>query len=75
MTNKKKPTKKQQFTICAKKVDSETSKPKKKPAINEFTDSERKAFEKQRKEAESTWSKIDRATIDRQCGTKEVWED
>ena len=72
---KPKPTKKQQFTICAKKVDFETSKPKKKGKINQFTDAERKKFEAERKENETTWSKIDRATIDKESEFKEVWED
>lgn len=75
MTRKyKKPAKGQQFVICAKKVDFEQRKPKAKSKINQFTDAERKAFEKQRKANESTWSKIDRATINSQTQFKETWE-
>jgi alpha-D-ribose 1-methylphosphonate 5-triphosphate diphosphatase PhnM len=70
----KKPAKSQQFTICAKKAELLTFE-KKKKKIKQFTDAEREQFEAKRKENESTWSKIDRATIDRQCDTKEVWED
>lgn len=76
MTRKKKPQKHQQFTISAEKTGHMVGQPKKKPKqINQFTDAERKEFEAKRKEGESTWSKIDRATIDKQCENKEVWEE
>ena len=73
--NYKKPGAHQQFTISAENTGHLTGKPKKKPTINEYTAAERDEFENRRKEDESTWSKIDRATIDKESEFKEVWED
>ena len=73
--NYKKPGAHQQFTISAENTGHLTGKPKKKPAINEYTEVEAAEFNKRRKEGESTWSKIDRATIDRQCNTVEWWDE
>jgi hypothetical protein len=69
----KKPAKGQQFTICAKKAELLTFD-KKKKKIKQFTDAEQKIFEAQRKANETTWSKIDRATIDKDSEFKEVWD-
>lgn len=71
----KKPEKHQQFTISAESTGHLNGKPKKKPKINQFTAAEKKEFEASRKETESTWSKIDRVTIDKQCAPSEVWDD
>lgn len=75
MTRKKKPDKKSQFVICAKKVDFEQRKPKAKSVIKQFTSAEKIEFEAHRKETESTWSKIDRATIDKDSEFVESWDE
>ena len=73
--NYKKPGAHQQFTISAENTGHLTGKPKKKPTINEYTAAEQEEFESRRKEGESTWSKIDRVTIDRQCNMVEWWDE
>ena len=77
MPNKKKPTKIQRIIISAKKQGAALIKPKGKPKgkINQFTTVQREAFEFDRKESQSTWSKIDERTINAQCDICETWEE
>ena len=75
MTRKyKKPGKNQQFTISPEKSGHLIGKRKKKPILKQYTDAEREQFDRRREQSESTWSKIDRATIKKQCLPGDVFD-